>query len=74
MITFDTVKNDNLTVFVALSQILLLPNTHIYSKSEIQKELNTQNKQVLLPKGLPKGHFELVKGDCTVHSQVLSLS
>ena len=50
MITFDTVKNDNLTVFVALSQILLLPNTHIYSKSEIQKELNTQNKQVLLPK------------------------
>ena len=65
MITFDLIQTqsrmDNRTVFVALSQILLLPNTHIYSKSETQRELNTQNKQVLLQKGLPKGHFELVK-------------
>ena len=61
MITFDLIQTqsrmDNWTVLVALSQILLLPNTHIYSKSEIQRELNAQNKQVLLQ----KGHFELVK-------------
>ena len=61
MITFDLIQTqsrmDNWTVLVALSQILLLPNTHIYSKSEIQRELNAQNKQVLLP----KGHFELIK-------------
>ena len=46
--------------FKPFKEILLLPNTHIYSKSEIEREFNAQNKQVL-PKGLPKGHFELVK-------------
>ena len=36
-----------------------LPNTHVYSKTEVQKELSAQNKKQL-PK-LPKGHFKLIK-------------
>ena len=45
--------------FTPFKEIVLLPNTHVYSKTEVQKELNAQGKKHL-PK-LPKGHFELIK-------------
>ena len=38
---------------------VLLPNTHVYSKTEVQKELSAQGKKHLPM--LPKGHFELIK-------------
>ena len=45
--------------FTPFKEIVLLPNTHVYSKTEVQKGLSAQNKKQH-PK-LPKGHFELIK-------------
>ena len=45
--------------FTPFKEVVLLPNTHVYSKTEVQKELTAEGKKHL-PK-LPKGHFKLIK-------------